>query len=106
MWNKQLELNKTNIKTHYNAFKNDVMFTAYDYPEDHNDNVMWNLCYNINAAHSNNGWQTFYSWIPSFSGNIGNNFITFNHIADKNIIKNKFDIIDNQDYGSLLWKHG
>lgn len=107
MWNKELELNKTNIKSHYNAFKNDVMFTAYDYNNvdvvgrDYNEDVMWNICYNLNSAHSGNGWQTFYSWIPSFSGNIGNNFITFNHETDKKII----DDVDDTRF-TYLWKHG
>ena len=29
-----------NVKTHYNNYKGDVMFTFYD------DSVCWNLCYN------------------------------------------------------------
>ena len=29
-----------NIKTHYNAYKNDIMFTFY------NGDKIWNICYN------------------------------------------------------------
>lgn len=57
-----------NIKSHYNAQKNDVMFTLYD-SEAKN---YWNLCYNINQSN----WITFYSWIPLLSENIGNCLIT------------------------------
>ena len=30
----------SNVKTHYNNYKGDVMFTFY------NDGTVWNLCYN------------------------------------------------------------
>lgn len=114
MYNSKLSIGKVNIKTHYNQFKNDVMFTAYEYPDDSNDNVLWNICFNINlAATNNNGWQTFYSWIPSESGNIGNNFITFNHEVDRNIIDSTtfYDTYDDDYIKSYLsinyiYKHG
>jgi hypothetical protein len=39
-WDKQCEIGFKNIKTHYNMFKRDVMFTFY------NDDKQWNLCLN------------------------------------------------------------
>ena len=65
-----------NVKTHYNAFKGDVMFTFYD---DRNtlDEKAWNLCYNEIL----DKFITFYSWIPSFSENIDNIFFSFDRTA-------------------------
>lgn len=109
-YNKQPNLGTVNIKTHYNAFKNDVMFTAYYYPENNsNENVLWNICWNINQASSGNGWQTFYSWIPSYSGNIGNNFISLNHQTDRAILglpNSATNIDDDGGTRNYLWKHG
>jgi hypothetical protein len=99
MYSKQLSIGSVNIKSHYNAYKNDIMFTAYDYADDPNDNILWNICWNINSATQGNGWQTFYSWIPSSSENIGNNFISLNHEVDKKII-------DGYHATNYLWKHG
>ena len=67
-----------NVKTHYNAFKNDIMFTFYD---DLNclEEKAWNVCYNEVLQH----FETFYSWIPSYSANIDNMFFTF----DRNVSK-------------------
>lgn len=67
------ELDKTvkvalrNVKTHYNNFKGDVMFTFY------NDDVAWNICYNERM----NKWVTRYTWIPLCSENIDNIFYSF-----------------------------
>ena len=102
MWDKELKIDSINIKSHYNAFKNDVMFTAYYYDKENpNENIMWNLSFNINSATVSNGWQTFFSWIPSYSGNIGNNFITFNHMTDRDIVDGNTDTPT-----TYLWKHG
>ena len=49
-----------NVKTFYNAFKKDVLFTFYDNLEGFSEKA-WNLCYNIPAKK----FITFYSWIPS-----------------------------------------
>lgn len=55
-----------NVKTHYNNFKGDIMFTFY------NDlkGATWNLCYNERM----NKWITRYSWTPLYSENIDNIF--------------------------------
>lgn len=69
-----------NVKTHYNAFKHDVMFTFYD--DLHGvDEVAWNLCWNETM----NKWITFYSWVPSFSENIYNSYFSFDRETSKQI---------------------
>ena len=70
-----------NVKTHYNAFKKDVMFTFYDDLNTIEDKV-WNLCYN----EENPGkFVTFYSWIPSYSANIDNIYFSFDRQASKDL---------------------
>ena len=70
-----------NVKTHYNAFKGDVMFTFY------NGKKEWNLCYNEKLEK----FITFYSWTPVLSENINNIFFTF----DLNDIKNSIALKEN-----------
>jgi hypothetical protein len=67
-----------NVKTHYNAFKRDIMFTYYD---DYKglEEVAWNLCYN----ELQKTFVTFYSWIPSYSANIDNVFFSFDRNTSK-----------------------
>lgn len=71
-----------NVKTHYNRFKNDVLFTFYDDLENVQEKV-WNLCYNENFKQ----FITFYSWVPSYSDNIYNSFFTFDRQTSKWIAK-------------------
>lgn len=71
-----------NVKTHYNRFKNDIMFTFYDDLEDSQEKV-WNLCYNENMQQ----FVTFYSWVPSYSENIYNSFFSFDRQTSKWIAK-------------------
>ena len=72
------------IKSHYNAFKQDVMF-IFKY-----DNVEWCLCWNELLQK----WITRYSWIPEFSENINNIFYTF---ANKEILTST---------NCYIYKHG
>ena len=53
-----------NIKTHYNNYKGDVMFTFY------NEGKVWNLCYNERIG----AFVTKYSWTPCYSENVDNIF--------------------------------
>lgn len=53
-----------NVKTLYNAYKGDVMFTFYNDDE----SALWHLCYNERLGK----WITRYSWIPLFSENVNN----------------------------------
>lgn len=78
-WDKFCEIGFKNIKTHYNMFKRDVMFTFY------NDDKQWNLCLN---EYLDQKFITFYSWIPSFSENINNTFISFDLNDIRNILDN------------------
>lgn len=71
-----------NVKTHYNRFKQDVMFTFYDDINTLEENV-WNLCYNEVMQK----FITFYSWVPSYSENIDNIFFSFNRSTSKTITK-------------------
>lgn len=55
-----------NVKSHFNNYKGDVMFTFYNYAQ----NTVWNLCYNERMDR----WITRYSWTPLYSENINNIF--------------------------------
>lgn len=72
------------IKTHYNAFKTDIMF-VFNY-----NNVRWNMCWNESLEK----WTTQYTWFPEFSENINNIFYTFG---------NKYVHENSENY---LYKHG
>lgn len=71
-----------NVKTHYNKFKRDVMFTFYDNLYGFEEKV-WNLCYN----ELQQKWITFYSWVPSYSENIYNQYFSFDRNTSKWITK-------------------
>lgn len=79
-----------NVKTHYNAFKHDVMFTYYDNTYGFEEKV-WNLCWN----ELQQAFITFYSWIPSFSSNIDNIYFTYDRNSSKWISK-----LSQSTYGS------
>jgi hypothetical protein len=75
-----------NVKTHYNAFKKDVMFTYYKDVPVRNDKgeiisweegTNWSICYNISTGK----WTTFYDWIPVESCNIDNIYFSFDRDA-------------------------
>ena len=67
-----------NVKSHYNAYKSDVMFTYYDNINTIEEKV-WNLCYN----EIQNKFITFYSWVPSYSANIDNIMFSFDRETSK-----------------------
>lgn len=71
-----------NVKTHYNKFKQDIMFTFYDNLYGFSEKV-WNICFNEIL----NKWITFYSWLPSYSENIHNQFFSFDRNTSKWIAK-------------------
>jgi len=81
---KDRSVNVNFIKTHYNAFKHDIMFVFR-----YNDKV-WNLCWNELLQK----WTTQYTWIPEFSENINNLFYTFANQTKHTSASNK------------LYKHG
>lgn len=71
-----------NVKTCYNAYKEDVMFTFYDDTYGVQECV-WNLCYNEILK----TFITFYSWVPSFMANINNIPFSFDRNTSKWIAK-------------------
>lgn len=71
-----------NVKSHFNRFKNDVMFTFYDNLYGLEERA-WNLCFNEDLQK----WITFYSWIPSYSENIYNQYFSFDRNTSKWISK-------------------
>ena len=71
-----------NVKTHYNRYKEDVMFTFYDNMYGFEEKA-WNICYNELTQ----TFTTFYSWIPSFSANIQNIFFSYDRNSSKWISK-------------------
>lgn len=71
-----------NVKTVYNAFKHDVMFTFYDNLHGIHEKS-WNLCWNEILGI----FTTFYSWIPSEMQNIDNIPFSFNRDTQKAISK-------------------
>lgn len=71
-----------NVKSMYNAFKHDVMFTFYDNLIGSSEKS-WNLCFNEWL----NVFTTFYSWIPSDLCNIDNIPFSFNRDTVKAISK-------------------
>lgn len=75
-------LGTRNVKSFYNAFKQDVMFTFYDYLEGFEERA-WNLCYNMTLEK----FITFYSWIPAFMENIDNIPFSFDREVLKKISK-------------------
>lgn len=71
-----------NVKSHYNKYKHDVMFTFYDNLYGFEEKV-WNLCWN----EIRNSFVTFYSWVPSYSENIYNQYFSFDRNTSKWITK-------------------
>lgn len=71
-----------NVKAHYNKYKQDVMFTFYDNLYGFEEKV-WNICFNELMGK----WITFYSWVPSYSENIYNQYFSFDRNTSKWITK-------------------
>ena len=71
-----------NVKTVYNAFKHDIMFTFYDNLHGIHEKS-WNLCWNEILGI----FTTFYSWIPSEMENIDNIPFSFDRNTQKAISK-------------------
>lgn len=71
-----------NVKSHFNRFKNDVMFTFYDNLHGFEERA-WNLCFNEDLQK----WITFYSWVPSYSENVYNQYFSFDRQTSKWISK-------------------
>lgn len=79
-----------NVKTCYNSFKRDVMFTFYDNLQGFEEKV-WNICWNEMLQM----FVTFYSWVPSYMENINNLPFSFNRNTSKWIAKLGISHADN-----------
>ena len=79
-----------NVKTLYNAFKHDVMFTFYDNLNNIQEKS-WNLCWNEILGI----FTTFYSWIPSEMQSIDNIPFSFDRDTVKSIAKLGISHTDN-----------
>lgn len=79
-----------NVKTFYNSFKRDVMFTFYDNLQGFEEKV-WNLCWNELLQ----SFVTFYSWVPSYMENVNNIPFSFNRNTSKWIAKLGISHADN-----------
>ena len=79
-------INMSFVKTHFNAFKQDIMFTYLF------NGKRWNLCWNELLGK----WVTRYTWFPEFSENINNIFYTF---------ANRSALGENST-NNYLYKHG
>lgn len=66
-WDDKFFMGATNVRTHYNNFKGDVIFTFY------NENDAYSLCYNERMKM----WVSRYTWMPLLSANIDNQFYSF-----------------------------
>lgn len=72
-WDDKFFMGATNVRTHYNNFKGDVIFTFY------NENDAYSLCYNERMKM----WVSRYTWMPLLSANIDNQFYSF----DRSIVE-------------------
>lgn len=76
-----------NVKSHYNGFKYDIMFTFYNDIKSKDNlgnditSIEWNMCFNEKL----NLWTTRYSWIPLLSENIDNIYFTYDKDSAKNV---------------------
>lgn len=77
-----------NMKTHYDNFKGDVIFTFYDCTR--NKDVSWNLIYNERL----DKWITRTSWTPLCSENINNIFVSFNKDIATELALNAYTLTD------------
>ena len=72
------EIGLKNVKSHYNSFKQDVLFTFYDNTSGFEE-MSWNVCYNMLTKN----FITFYSWIPSYSANVSKAYFSFDRNTSK-----------------------
>jgi hypothetical protein len=75
-----------NVKTHYDNFKGDVMFTFYNCTRD--EDKVWSLVYNERLGK----WITRTSWVPLASENINNIFVSFDRDTAKDTSLNAYSL--------------
>jgi len=65
----QINVGKSDVRTHYNSFKGDVIFTWY-YTDEEGKEHIYSICYNERQGL----WTTKYNWAPMVSENINGDF--------------------------------
>lgn len=71
---RQIEMGTSDIRTHYNGKKGDLMFAWYPKAD---ENPAYMICYNERQ----NIWTTKYDWYPTVSENINDEFYSLNNEA-------------------------
>lgn len=100
----QVNILTFNVTTHYNAHKQDIMFTFHRNLED-GELIAWNLCYNEVTKKM----TTFYSWLPLISENINETYYSIQfdpkmaYLAMKNNTYNFENYLQKQSI--YLWEH-
>lgn len=94
-----------NVKTHYDNYKGDLIFTFYD--KTRNDKIDFNIVYNERI----DKWITRTTWTPITSANINNIFITFDKKVSESIALNAYtlegtDVSDGLVLTSNIFKVG
>lgn len=74
-----VEINTRDVRTHYNSFKGDVIFTWY-YPDSEGNQQIFSICYNERQAI----WTTRYDWVPLVSENCNGEFYSLQEGQDSN----------------------
>lgn len=86
-----------NVKSHYNAFKQDLIFTYYD-NDAQNVETKWSLCYNEQLQ----TWITRYSWIPLESDDIANVYFSFDRESAKKLAMVGYSLATNQESSGIV----
>jgi len=85
------------IRSHYNAFKQDIMFTFYD-NDAQNRETIWSMCYNEKLEN----WITRYSWVPLRSADISNVYFSFDREAGKKLAMAGYSLKSNDEAAGIV----
>lgn len=92
----EIEMGKSDIRTHYNGKKGDLMFTWYRNGE------IYSICYNERQ----NLWVTRYDWTPIVSENINDEFYSLNvgkNDTDYSIWDHHYEVGKENEYVSTWY---
>jgi hypothetical protein len=85
------------IRTHYNAFKQDVTFTFFD-NDAQNIETSWSITYNEQLE----TWITRYSWQPIVSSDISNVWFSFDRQAARKIALVGYSLLANAEAEGIV----
>lgn len=92
----EIEMGSSDIRTHYNGKKGDLMFTWY------NKEKIYSICYNERQ----NLWVTRYDWTPIVSENINDEFYSLNvgkNDTDYSIWDHHYEVGKENEYVSTWY---